>query len=203
MLSDNKPPRERVLEASLELFVDKGYFNTNIPDISKLSGCSVGSIYHHFLNKEEIASVLYSEAIIEFRAHLSTEFSQDAKQVSELSIQQTISILVTSFLDFSELRPKLSRYIWMVRHNEFLNESLTRPTMIGFDSLGRSLSKAFKNAQRAGEIRDYSAEIIWNILFGIPLSFVMDWLDGYTRESPIEVSSRLSEAAAAALCLKV
>ena len=57
-MSEQKPiepphPRERILQASLELFVDQGYFNTNVPDISKKSKCSVGSIYHHFLNKEE------------------------------------------------------------------------------------------------------------------------------------------------------
>ena len=59
----DKGPRERVLQASLELFVAKGYFNTNVPDISKLSKCSVGSIYHHFLNKEEIAGMLYEDGI--------------------------------------------------------------------------------------------------------------------------------------------
>ena len=104
MLDEEKTPRERILEASLILFVDKGYFNTNIPDISKLSSCSVGSIYHHFLNKEEIASVLYSEGISEFREFLSSKLMREDGSTEKnlnLDIKQTISTLVNSFLEFS------------------------------------------------------------------------------------------------------
>ena len=45
-------PRDRILAAALKLFVEQGYFNTNVPDLSRESKCSVGSIYHNFKNKE-------------------------------------------------------------------------------------------------------------------------------------------------------
>jgi len=186
-------PRERVLVASLKLFVEKGYFNTNIPDISKLSKCSVGSIYHHFLNKEEIASSLYLDGIARFRNALSDGIT------NSMSAEETIKSLVTNFLEFSERRPLYSRYIWLARHDEFLNQELTRPTMVGFDQLGRKLTRTFKTAIRNKEIVDTSAEVIWSIVFGIPLSFVTDWLDGYTRRTPSEAAPELARAAVAAL----
>ncbi len=186
-------PRERILVASLKLFVEKGYFNTNVPDISKLSKCSVGSIYHHFLNKEEIASSLYLEGISMFRAALSKAVTP------EMNAEQTISSLVTTFLEFSEARPLYSRYIWLARHDEFLNQGLTRPTMVGFDELGRKLTKTFKKAIRNEEVVNRSAEVIWSIVFGIPLSFVTDWLDGYTRNTPSQAAPELAKAAVAAL----
>ena len=55
--------RERILAAALKLFVEQGYFNTNIPDLSRESRSSVGSIYHTFKNKEEVATALYHEGI--------------------------------------------------------------------------------------------------------------------------------------------
>ena len=186
-------PRERVLLASLKLFVEQGYFNTNIPDISKLSNCSVGSIYHHFLNKEEIASQIYMDGIHQFRAALSNSIDNDA------DLRGTVRALVVAFLQFAETHQLLSRYIWLARHDEFLNQNLTKPTMVGFDKLGRKLTRSIKGAIRSGEIAQINAEVVWSIVFGIPLSFMTDWLDGYTRTKPSDAAEQLAAAAYAAL----
>ena len=60
----------RILAAALKLFVEQGYFNTNVPDLSRESKCSVGSIYHNFTNKEEVATALYKEGMTLFRRAL-------------------------------------------------------------------------------------------------------------------------------------
>ena len=52
-------PRQQVLDAVLTLFSERGYFATTVQDISSESGVSVGSIYHHFGDKEGIARSLY------------------------------------------------------------------------------------------------------------------------------------------------
>jgi hypothetical protein len=64
------PPRQRILAAALKLFVEQGYFNTNVPDLSRESKCSVGSIYHNFRSKEDVAKALYEEGIGAFRQAL-------------------------------------------------------------------------------------------------------------------------------------
>ena len=189
----DKGPRERVLQASLELFVAKGYFNTNVPDISKLSKCSVGSIYHHFLNKEEIAGMLYEDGIKQFRFALS-EAIKDSK-----SVEEAVKNLVPAFLSFAESHRLLSRYLWLARHNEFLSSNVRRPTVVGFDPLGRKLTSIIKNGVRSGEIEKVEAEVFWSIVFGIPLSFVRDWLDDFTKFSPSQVSKKLSSACWSAL----
>lgn len=186
-------PRDRILEASLKLFVEQGYFNTNVPDISKLSRCSVGSIYHHFLNKEEIASKLYNDGLQQFRQALAESLSL------ETDLEGAIRNLVVAFLKFAEDHQLLSRYIWLARHDEFLNQNLIRPTMVGFDELGRMLTKIIKSGIRSGEIPNLKAEIIWSIVFGMPLSFMTDWLEGHTRETPTQAAPTLANAAVAAL----
>jgi AcrR family transcriptional regulator len=186
-------PRERILEASLKLFVEQGYFNTNVPDISKHSRCSVGSIYHHFLNKEEIASHLYKDGIQLFRNALTTAVSDDS------SLEETVQNLVVSFLKFSENHKLLAQYIWLARHDEFLNHQLTSPTRVGFDPLGRKLTKTIKSAIREGKMPPLAADVIWNIIFGIPLSFVRDWLEGFTKRTPTEAAPVIASACIAAL----
>jgi TetR/AcrR family transcriptional regulator, repressor of fatR-cypB operon len=56
--------RKLVIDASLHLFTQQGYFNTSVPDIVAASNCSTGSIYHHFKDKEGIAKALF-ESLIE------------------------------------------------------------------------------------------------------------------------------------------
>ena len=90
-------PRERILAAALKLFVEQGYFNTNVHDLSRERRCSVGSIYHTFKNKEEVAAALYEEAIRAFRNALG----QSLPDNGEISV--VIKLTVKSFLEFSEL----------------------------------------------------------------------------------------------------
>ena len=186
-------PRDRILQAALDLFVDQGYFNTNVPDISRLSKCSVGSIYHHFLNKEEIAGQLYKDGIKQFRNALGTAI------IADTDLETTIRSTVIAFMNFAEQNEKLSRYLWLARHKEFINRELSRPTVVGFDQVGRRLTVAIKKAIRSGEIPDQKAEVIWSVVFGIPQSFITDWLDGYTTETPATVAPTLADACWAAL----
>ncbi|MCB0324272.1 MAG: TetR/AcrR family transcriptional regulator [Bdellovibrionales bacterium] len=186
-------PRERILQAALELFVEQGYFNTNVPDISKRSRCSVGSIYHHFLNKEEIAAQLYRDGILRFREALSESIDPEEDP------EKTIRSIVIAFMRFAEEHHLLSRYLWLARHNEFLSDRVRRPTTVGFDELGRRLTKVIKKAVRGGDIPPVKAEVFWSIVFGIPLSYVRDWLDGYTTGSPSGVSASIASACWAGL----
>ncbi len=181
-------PRQRIMAAALKLFVEQGYFNTNVPDLSRESKCSVGSIYHNFKNKEEVATALYQEGISAFRKALeeSVKTSSDPEQI--------IKTLVKSFLRFSEVNHQLSRYIWLCRHNEFMTGIIKHPTMVGFDTLGRTLTRAIKSGVRAGKIRPVNANIIWSILFGIPLAYVRDWLDGYNAATPSKVAEEIADS---------
>jgi AcrR family transcriptional regulator len=143
---EGSKPQERILHAALELFVKKGYFNTNVPDISKLSRCSVGSIYHHFLNKEEIAKRLYLEGIEQFRQALGEVIDPES------GIEQNIREIVIQFLLFAEAHHTLSNYLWLQRHDEFLSGNVERPTIIRFDSFGKKLARTVKSGVRSGKI---------------------------------------------------
>lgn len=182
----SRTPRERILAAALKLFVEQGYFNTNVPDLSRESRCSVGSIYHNFKNKEEVAAALYQECIRSFREAIENAIT-DKQETSQI-----IKQLVKSFLQFSEVNQHLSKYIWLCRHNEFMSQIANHPTMIGFDRLGRLLTKTIKDGIRNGEIKPLKANLIWSVVFGIPLAYVRDWFDGYNTEPPSAVADEIA-----------
>lgn len=180
-------PKQRIMAAALKLFVEQGYFNTNVPDLSRESQCSVGSIYHNFKNKEEIARAVYLEAMSSFRAALF-EAVKDKKE-----IEAVVKTIIKAFLEFSEVNHQLSKYIWLCRHNEFMTGLIKHPTMVGLDPLGRFLTKRIKQGVREKKILNLKAHVIWTIIFGIPLGYVRDWFDGYNPKRPRDIADQLAE----------
>ncbi len=182
----SRTPRERILAAALKLFVEQGYFNTNVPDLSRESRCSVGSIYHNFKNKEEVAVALYQECIKSFREAI------EGAVTDKQDVSQIIKQIVKSFLQFSEVNQHLSKYLWLCRHNEFMSQITKHPTMVGFDNLGRLLTKTIKQGIRSKQIKPLKANLIWSVVFGIPLAYVRDWFDGYNIDPPSSVADEIA-----------
>ncbi|MBI4588998.1 MAG: TetR/AcrR family transcriptional regulator [Candidatus Rokubacteria bacterium] len=59
--------REKILEAALSVFAQKGYHRAIVDDIVRVSGTSKGAVYHHFPNKEALVLALVDE----FASHLA------------------------------------------------------------------------------------------------------------------------------------
>jgi TetR/AcrR family transcriptional regulator, fatty acid metabolism regulator protein len=59
--------RDRILQAALEIFAEKGYHRALVDDIVRASGTSKGAVYHHFPNKE----ALFLALVDEFSARLA------------------------------------------------------------------------------------------------------------------------------------
>jgi TetR/AcrR family fatty acid metabolism transcriptional regulator len=55
--------KERILYSALALFMEKGYLNTKIIDISMKSGIGKGTVYEYFQSKEEILLLALSQII--------------------------------------------------------------------------------------------------------------------------------------------
>src|SRR5437867_10988117 len=60
--------RDRILQAALQVFAEKGYHRAVVDDIVRASQTSKGAVYHHFPNKE----ALFLALVDELSAHLAT-----------------------------------------------------------------------------------------------------------------------------------
>ncbi|MGL5244416.1 MAG: TetR/AcrR family transcriptional regulator, partial [Sarcina sp.] len=67
-MARNKNPEitiNRILDAAMDLFLEKGYDNTTIQDIvDALGDLSKGAIYHHFKSKEEIIEAVIQKLYV-------------------------------------------------------------------------------------------------------------------------------------------
>ena len=95
-MSRNKYPEEtvqKILDASLKLFLEKGYEETTVLDIiSEMGGLTRGAFYHHFKSKEEVF-----DALCEILFYESNPFEK-AKSHKELNgLEKLKFVLRTSF----------------------------------------------------------------------------------------------------------
>lgn len=62
--------RQRVLDAAIGLFNDRGAGTVTTHDSAKACAISPGNLYYHLRNKEEIVRALFDEAIARHRSRL-------------------------------------------------------------------------------------------------------------------------------------
>jgi len=53
--------RDKILQAALQVFAEKGYHRALVDDIVRASHTSKGAVYHHFPNKEALFLALVDE----------------------------------------------------------------------------------------------------------------------------------------------
>ena len=58
---ERKSTKERILDAALSIFSNKGYYDTRLDEIVEEAHTSKGSIYFHFPNKEKLFMALVDQ----------------------------------------------------------------------------------------------------------------------------------------------
>lgn len=157
------PTRQRILDAALALFNDRGASEVTTHDIAAACGMSPGNLYYHFRNKEEIVRALFDEAI-------------------ERHHQRQRELATSPGRDRAGELESLKEFNWRYR---FFKREL--PTLLQRDRRLRSAFLAFQHehlaqlqqeigrAATAGELRPLSAddqrmlaELSWLILLFWP-----------------------------------
>jgi AcrR family transcriptional regulator len=70
--------REAILDAALELFVERGFYGTAVPEIADKAGVGAGTIYRYFESKEALVNVIYREQKLSFAKVVLDEFPATA-----------------------------------------------------------------------------------------------------------------------------
>lgn len=102
----SKQTRESLAHAALELFEEKGYYNTTSRDIAELAGTSVGSFYVYFEDKRDVLLELVQE-LRRDGLERTMEVLRDA--VDDVATpEERVQLLLTSLSTLKGLHP----YLW-------------------------------------------------------------------------------------------
>lgn len=163
---------ERIIAAALQLFTRRGYFNTSVPDMAQAAQVSVGSIYHYFKNKEDVARAL-SENLTDGLQEELDRITQKHDTVPD-RCRATIAVL----FELTESNRDAMEFMLYAKHREFL--PVARPicsskpfeTMRGF----------VRDGMERGEIRRMDIMVASSCLFGGAIRLITARLDGVLAE---------------------
>jgi TetR/AcrR family transcriptional regulator, repressor of fatR-cypB operon len=66
--------REAIMQAALELFVERGFYGVAVPEIAERAQVGAGTIYRHFESKEALVNALYRQEKQRFAQTVITSF---------------------------------------------------------------------------------------------------------------------------------
>lgn len=170
--------RKAILDAALSCFASKGFTETTMEDIRKISGASTGSIYHHFSNKEMLARALYLEGRNSLNATLSAALSAS---ITTHHLREGIEALVYAYLGWFEQHADLGQYILQATESEYLSAYVkvlrqkTRTTM-PTENLSEQLLRWLAPFISDGSVVSLPQSLYIPLILGPSREFVRVWL---------------------------
>jgi AcrR family transcriptional regulator len=176
--------KQEILDAALRGFAEKGLAGTTVEEVRRRSGASVGSIYHHFGDKEGIAAALYVAGLRDYQEGLLAVLAvgDDA--------ERTVGALVRHHLRWVAADRDRARFLLSGRPPRAAGEiaQLNRRALA-------ATSRWFDEQVAAGQIRPIPFELFYAVLIGPAQEFCRYWLDGRMR-TPLRTAERELAAAA-------
>jgi len=179
--------KARVMEAALGHFSAVGIERTNVSNILKDAECSVGSLYHHFGNKEGIAEALFIDGVNQFNSRLL------AALLPKRTASTGIRAIVTFCCEWVTARSELSGFL--LSREVTLSEKAKLELRVMDRAFGQSIYDWFVPHVKSGALLELPKGLYVPLICGPTLEYSRLWLSGRNSRSPGEVAAILAEAA--------
>jgi len=164
--------RQKLLDVSFSLFVDQGYDNTTVDQITERADIGKGTFYNYFPSKEAI--------LHEFMENLSIQRGEKiwAEVMALQDTRQRLARTYQSLAAWFEEYPELIRVYQLERVNTKLNDPLNY--RMHFELF---VAEILKKGQEMGDIRD-DIDVMEMVdhLMGITMMIMCRWFESGTGQ---------------------
>jgi TetR/AcrR family transcriptional regulator, fatty acid metabolism regulator protein len=165
----NAEKYQRILDAAVAVFAEKGFFTARISDIADRASVADGTVYLYFKNKEEILMTAINTAFDAFMRHARTELEKLADPAGRL---RRLAFLHLEALG-SNRNLAVVFQMELRQSTRFLSE-FSHHHMIEYLTLART---AITDGQASGLFRpEVPAKIAANCFFGALDEMVTSWV---------------------------
>jgi AcrR family transcriptional regulator len=180
--------RRSVLRHALTLFNADGIEATTIDDLRRACGQSVGTIYHHFKNKEGVVAALFFAAFDDQSQAIATRVAglDDGHAV--------VDALIGAYADWITKQPECAHFLFLAResvaqgpHAQDLHDRLV--------ARYRPIDEVLARDAAAGRILPLPEDLIPSLVLGATESYARGWLVGRRQATPSSYAQRLALAA--------
>ncbi|PWU30950.1 TetR/AcrR family transcriptional regulator [Pseudomonas sp. RW407] len=180
--------KDDILQAALACFSESGVDATTIEMIRDRSGASIGSLYHHFGNRERIIGALYLEGIGQYADLL------DAGLREGMGAEATVKLFVTCYIDWVVAHPDWARFILHNRGRVEAGE-MGEQLREANRQQGRRIAELLAVHRQAGAFREMPFELFNSVVIGPTHDYVRNWLAGRTRVELADCRDLLAQIA--------
>lgn len=85
-MTDSESPRQRILDAALDLFAESGYEGASLQQVADRVGLHKSSLFHHFRSKEELAREVYRGLAERLLKRLEPLLAEDPPRLESLLV---------------------------------------------------------------------------------------------------------------------
>ncbi|MEU9759620.1 TetR/AcrR family transcriptional regulator [Streptomyces sp. NPDC047985] len=160
---------EQVLEAALRIYASEGEAGLTVGAITKASGVSSGSVYHHFGNLHGVVATLALRSV----GRLLDALTRALEQATDA--RSGVLAVVRAYLDFAQAHPEAARLIHSVTTD---HELMTRTGQIRESQEARLTPIAvwIHTHTKSGELAELPAPVIEALVLGPVVAVVRRWL---------------------------
>jgi AcrR family transcriptional regulator len=168
--------------------MESGIAQTSIAEICRRSRTSVGSIYHHFKGKEQLAANVYMEGIRDYQKGFIEELLQHE------NASDGIFSVIRYHLKWVDKKPDWAKYLMHNRHAEFMSATEESFREMNTDFISKT-SGWFGMHMDSGALRKMPPDIFMSILLGPCQEFTRLRLSGSCCTDIDKVAHELGLAA--------
>lgn len=107
--------REAILEAALDLFVERGFYGTAVPEIADRAGVGAGTIYRYFESKEALVNAIYRQEKTKFANVVVGDFP------TGLATRELFRTMFMKMAVFTTAHPKSFVFMELHHHAPYLD----------------------------------------------------------------------------------
>lgn len=184
--------KQRILNIALECFVKHGVESTTIEMIKDASGMSVGSLYHHFGNKDKIAAEVFIQGMNNF-GQLTRQYLEDVS-ANNGTAEDFVKAIVYANVDWISDNPDWARFVFHHR-SVIAKADSDKKLKQDINIFYKALKAWFKPFILKQEITHYPEEVIASLISGPTHDYARHWLAGRYSIPLKEYRETFAEAA--------
>jgi TetR/AcrR family transcriptional regulator, repressor of fatR-cypB operon len=148
--------REAIMTAALDLFVERGFFGTAVPEIADRAGVGAGTIYRYFESKEALVNAIYREQKLAFG-----QIALEAIPVTA-PMREQFRLLWLRMVTFAVDHPSSFIFLELHHHAPYLDADS--------HAIGNRITDLFRavvtGAQARGELRPGDPNVLMSLVMG-------------------------------------
>ncbi|MFE1950379.1 TetR/AcrR family transcriptional regulator [Streptomyces sp. NPDC059524] len=177
---------ERLLDAALTVYSEAGEQGVTVSALTRTSGVSLGSLYHHFGSVDGLMNALVVRWLGRLLEHLGGALAEPR------GARAGIESIVHAYLSFVRDHPDEARLLHSA-YADRLGMEQARQLRDAQEARLSPLTRWLEGYVAAGEIADLPGPVLEALVLGPVIGFARGWLAGVSGVAPDEAARLLPD----------